>query len=163
MGWAIIIFVLCLLLIVFFTENRCRDIKFWLLTIGLYLLGLISFNLDTFQIPIGILIAFYFVNRKKVLNKKAKNLTLLFALIYFVLIRAVYPLTFTDIKNYKVATAQLNRFEGVKEVINIPEDAPQQEQLRRFIEMDNHDEDLMDCEKFLEPGYQIKKILKLKI
>ncbi|GAA0343068.1 hypothetical protein GCM10008967_36930 [Bacillus carboniphilus] len=124
-----------LFLIVVIREKKEKEKFFWLKILLFFLSFLLTLNISSIRLPLGIVIAFFIIIKFTKLNKSIKKLTLLFSLIGFiVLYYLIPPLEFNQAKYSSDIYNQLNRFKVVEEFSHFSNEAPIQEEMHAYSE-----------------------------
>ncbi|WP_066639266.1 hypothetical protein [Desulfolucanica intricata] len=132
MGWILLFAIFILLILAVKTAPIEEETKLWIKISGFYFLSIVSFNIGVVRLPLGVLIGLYLVNRKPVLNKRLKNLTLFFGFVCFILLVLLPPVPVQDLLSYRENFNQLNRFEEIKSMTLLSPVSPEQDELIKF-------------------------------
>ncbi|OEF99163.1 hypothetical protein BHF71_10030 [Vulcanibacillus modesticaldus] len=137
MLWIIYILNYILLMYVIRKIPKEKEKNFWLKVTFLYLVSIITLNINILPIPIGLIIAFSVVDKEKTINKSIKKIVLLFGLVYFILTIVVPPIEIKDILTYNELHKEISRFEDVHSIHIYDDTAPIQKEIRKYYDSDS--------------------------
>ncbi|RDI48022.1 hypothetical protein [Falsibacillus pallidus] len=127
----LLIFILLVITIKFKEKNKSKS--FWLKIIVLYFLVIISFNLGSIHIPIGLIVGGLIIYKFSNVNKSFVKLTLIFSLTAYIFAYYVFPpIGINNILYSKNVVENINQFKIINSINIYSEEDPIQKKLRNF-------------------------------